>query len=177
MFNLNSSGKASTSDDAQTRRFWKEFWKTKAVPKEKICARRSILNILPTHVNIVNKDIDTNHLCFLCRGKVETGEHVMWTCKMVRSVWCYFFPILQSVLGFFKDGWNAMDRWAKLQKVIKVDEIPKAFNISWCIWNFRNQIKNTTAIPDPTNIIRTVTIRCRDEKSTCLLLVGLAAAC
>lgn len=157
-FNIKPAASTTSSDGSHVKR----FWKIKAAPKEKICAWKSILNIIPSQVNIFNKGIDTNHLYFLCRKKAEFVEHVIWTCVIAKKVWCHFFPILLSVSDFFREGWDAMERWARLQELSKDHEATFAINIVGSIWNFRNQVKIKAETPDPTKIIREVNSKTRE---------------
>lgn len=123
----------------------------------------SILNILPTQANIIKRGIDVNKLCFLCKKKLESVEHVFWTCKIGKAMWCHFFPILSKFPNFFREGWDVLDRWEYLQEAIKEDDISKAIQTNWSIWNQRNDVKLNLGFPDPSKIIREVISKDRDK--------------
>lgn len=59
---LENSSLASFSNREYLSKMWKTFWKTKVLPKAKICCWKIYHDIIPTKANLCKKGIDTNLL-------------------------------------------------------------------------------------------------------------------
>lgn len=70
---LQEASEASVSNIQQKEGYWKNFWKAKIPTKILICGRRLYNDILPTRVNLINRGMDINPTCVLCRKKPESA--------------------------------------------------------------------------------------------------------
>lgn len=144
-YNLSRAEIESPSNNAGTKMLWKKLWSFKVAPKEKMCTWRALQNSLSTQNNIIFKGIDTNPLCFFCRKKAETVDHVLWECKVAKSVWGFFFPHLIEVFDFFREGEACSEKWDSLMKI--PESMYTATVIIWSIWTHRNSVKNNLNHP------------------------------
>lgn len=74
--NLSSRDNPSGSNNSKSKAIWKSIWKAKCSSRAKIVVWKIINNIIPTKINIINKGIDANNLCCLCRANQGTITHV-----------------------------------------------------------------------------------------------------
>ncbi|GMY09089.1 retrotransposon protein, putative, unclassified [Fagus crenata] len=85
---------ASNASDLQ--RFWKQLWKSKAPGKTKHLVWRACQNILPTHVNLLHRNILSTAKCLVYKQKDEDMSHALWGCPYARDVWSLASPRLQK---------------------------------------------------------------------------------
>lgn len=64
---INNSSLASPSSISNGRKMWKCLWKTKVVPRGKLCVWNVLNNSIPTNSNIIKKGIDISLLCTFCK--------------------------------------------------------------------------------------------------------------
>ena len=79
----------SSNGDYKTP-LWKKMWQLKIPPKVKIFSWRACINGLPTCVNLRNRGIRNDALCFLCKKAPESTQHALILCEKVWEVWWHW---------------------------------------------------------------------------------------
>ena len=101
--------KASVSNSAATRDLWSGIWKLKLPGKIKHFLRRACTNCLPTKENLLQRKIVMDSICHRCGRCEETTMHSLWSCEVIKLVWCNdfswinHFEATRGLLGF---GWS-----------------------------------------------------------------------
>lgn len=106
---LQQALEASSSCSSLQERQWKSFWKAKIPSKIKHYGWKLYHNILPTLSNLINKGMDINFLCLMCRSKPETAEHLFWECTFAKGIWATYFPSFNLSCLDDRNGWTTKD--------------------------------------------------------------------
>lgn len=136
---LKQNEEASTSSSKHTEILWKCYWKSKLPPKIKLCGWKIYNNIIPTLSNLINKRMNINPICFMCRKKMETVEHLFWECKFAKGIWANYFSSNNLVCLDGRMGWSTKDYCKKFWNADGGDRVEEkslktSLVICWQIW-------------------------------------------
>ena len=115
---------------------------------------RACSNILPTKANLVQKKVQVDPICTVCRQHEETTRHILWECPLARNVWALVRGRIQKAssleASFFLVTRHMMERLSG-----------KEFEIwamtAWAIWTARNRIHFQHTQPHPSEILKQAT--------------------
>ena len=62
-------------------------WQLRVPSKIKVFGWRACLNILPSKVNLVRRQILKEDRCGLCQRCLESVIHAVWECSAAQDVW------------------------------------------------------------------------------------------
>lgn len=114
---------------------WKTLWKLKVPNKIKVFGWRAYHNILPTHVNLAQKQIIQDNRCEACKTEPETVIHALWNCGMAQDVWAGCSALLQNCLVEQDDMLQLMD---EVINRLPFDELGQFLVQAWLVWHQRN---------------------------------------
>lgn len=114
---LSNKTEASTSNTNHLDKDWRKFWKLKAIPKAKIGVWKMINDSIPSKMNIIKKGIQINPLCSFCRSFEESTKHILWECKVVKSIWKQFIPLMFGLFALNRETWTSHDYWSWMMKI------------------------------------------------------------
>ncbi|GJV59408.1 RNA-directed DNA polymerase, eukaryota, reverse transcriptase zinc-binding domain protein [Tanacetum coccineum] len=116
---------------------------------------RSMLNKLPSMVNLDRKDIDVGSiLCPICQVDVETINHIFFSCDMVMDLWAKLarwweldILVCANISEWFE--WlGSLNVSNKLKSVLE----GVGGTLMWSIWSFRNRLVFSNLLPKKTNL-------------------------
>ncbi|PWA41098.1 hypothetical protein CTI12_AA559960 [Artemisia annua] len=119
------------------------IWKFKVPPKARLLCWQVLSGKLPTRALLSRIGVisENHHECPLCKGNVETIDHLFVHCKISLSIWWALvegwgcmWVIPRSITDLFV--W-----WKDMAKVIKCKEVwfMAFFSVLWHIWEARNK--------------------------------------
>ena len=101
MFSVKSAyGLLKGEGEEENSRFYKCFWKIKALPSAHVTTWRVIENKVASKVNLVRRGIQIEcNLCSLCRLSEESTNHLFFDCRVAWKIWnlCYDWLGMNSV--------------------------------------------------------------------------------
>lgn len=138
--NVQKASEASESGINSQKNRWRSIWDLNIIPRAKIGLWKIIKNLIPSKQNLLQRGMDINQVCDLCRCAKESPDHLFWRCKKVRKIWERFFPNLTKTILSCRPGMDMGDAWEIIFKHHSKEEWERIGIIIWTIWNFRNQV-------------------------------------
>ncbi|KAA3459024.1 reverse transcriptase [Gossypium australe] len=116
--------------------FYKDLWGLNIPSKIKIHVWRLFNNLIPHYCNLAKKKLAAESLCPLCKEGMETTNHLVWSCGVLRQVWDHFqfrthqFDTLGEAQVCFARFFIAADSHQKNIIAISI----------WSLWYRRNKL-------------------------------------
>ncbi|MFQ6662341.1 hypothetical protein Gotur_030204, partial [Gossypium turneri] len=111
-------------------------WKFDGSEKIKIHVWRLFNNMVPHYGNLARRTLCGEVVCPLCKEDLETTEHLLGSCRILRAVW----TSLQVQIPLFDASLDYKDKFVKTY--IEAEGRQKRFIALslWCLWFHRNKL-------------------------------------
>ena len=122
----------SSSDESQTKKFWKLLWMIQAPHKIRHFIWRACRDSLPTKTNLVRRKILQEDCCVDCHEEPETTGHLFWSCLRAREVWSctkiHFSIAVDKIRSCFDLMWHMI-----MEGKYKESKVALVAAIAWAI--------------------------------------------
>uniref|UniRef100_A0A7N2L4E8 Reverse transcriptase zinc-binding domain-containing protein n=1 Tax=Quercus lobata TaxID=97700 RepID=A0A7N2L4E8_QUELO len=81
-----NNGREESSEQKANHQVWNRLWQLRVPSKIKVFGWRACLNILPSKVNLVRRQILKEDRCGLCQRCLESVIHALWECSAAQDV-------------------------------------------------------------------------------------------
>nr|POE75356.1 putative ribonuclease h protein [Quercus suber] len=128
--------KASVSDTANNKLFWKRIWKMRVPNKIKIFLWRACSEALPTRANLFKRKVVDVQTCQLCNRDNETTLHALWSYQNNLTVW-------ESRFGWVKREFPPLATFLDLVALVgrQQKQLELFAMMAWSIWGRRNKVR------------------------------------
>ncbi|XP_075640555.1 uncharacterized protein LOC142612337 [Castanea sativa] len=132
-----TNGREESFEQRTDHQVWTQLWQLRVPSKIKIFGWRACLNILPSKVNLVRRQILTKDRCGLCQRCPESVIHAIWECSAAKDVWAGSTARIQKC-GGEKDDFLQLFQFMMIK--LSMEEL-KAFLVHcWLVWDCRNSL-------------------------------------
>ena len=140
---LDDQNRASGSDMASMKAFWRRLWKMKVPNKIKKILWRACSDALPTRCNLLRRKVLDDPTCPQCGIESESTLHALWECSQLRSVW-------DKVFGWIRKDYPSVSQVTNLVALVPehTNQLDLFATIAWFIWGRRNKVRcNEPSVP------------------------------
>ena len=93
-----TNGREESSEQRANHRVWNRLWQLRVPSKIKVFGWRACLNILPSKVNLVRRQILKEDRCGLCQRCPESVIHALLEYRSVKEDFPQLFQFMMSKL-------------------------------------------------------------------------------
>ena len=81
-----TNGREESSEQRANHRVWNRLWQLRVPSKIKVFGWSACIDILPSKVNLVRRQILKEDRCGLCQQCPESVIHALWECSAAQDV-------------------------------------------------------------------------------------------
>jgi len=123
-----------TSNGEDHITFWRRLWSLNVLNKIKSYAWRVCRNIIPTMVNLCQRQVIDDDMCEACELGKETSGHIFWECKVAHDVWVQSGIIFKAQGVRYNEFVDLVWYLIFIQHVGN-DFLEMLFLIAWSMWH------------------------------------------
>ena len=143
-----------SSEQRANIRVWTQILKLRVPSKIKIFGWLACLNILPSKVNLVRRQILTEDKCGLCQRCPESVIHAIWECSVAQDVWAGSTARIHKC-GGEKDDFLQLFKF--MMTKLSVEDLEAFLVQCWLIWHCRNSLLHGGTMQHPGQLNQRVT--------------------
>ncbi|KAL0005891.1 hypothetical protein SO802_013452 [Lithocarpus litseifolius] len=103
MLARDTNGREESSEQRADHQVWNRLWQLRVPSKIKVFGWRACLNIFPSKVNLVRRQILKEDRCGLCERCPKSVIHALGECSVAQDVWAGSTARIQKCVGVKED--------------------------------------------------------------------------
>ncbi|KAK3230321.1 hypothetical protein Dsin_002202 [Dipteronia sinensis] len=144
--------RVSSSSSTALGTWWNFLWGLKLPNKIIIFIWKACLNWLPTHLNLAKRGMKIDSGCPICRKKLESTGHALWSCTKLKQVCSSSASFLQHLK--WAEHIQPVDFLLSCSNILTQSEMKVLCVFLWRIWWRRNLLVHQASSRCDENVVR-----------------------